>query len=278
MEIYIQSNYWGTRVMFMAIYEIMEMVKRKITEKTSHTYLQKHLSNPILDDNKLLLTVTLLSEAKLNKTDIITYATTITLIQIALDTHELITNERMHSGNETKRQLTVLAGDLYSGQYYKILAEIEDLKMLKNLAEGIKEVNESKIYFYQENTTDSSQLMSSLINIEASLLRKVTNYFHLEEWNGFLEDYLLLNRIELEREQFKNTGKSVMVDAFVQYEEIKQETTNGYLYILDKYAKWAYMQLEKTMIKLPTLNLQLKESINQLLFGSRQQQMYVEEG
>ena len=263
----------------MAIHEIMELVKRKITEKTSHTYLQKHISNPAIDDNKLLLTISLLLQTKLNKAEIITYATTITLVQIALDTHELVTNDRMQSGNETSRQLTVLAGDLYSGQYYKILADVEDLKMLRYLAEGIKDVNENKIYFYHHNANNIDQVINSVKNIEASLLKKLIHYFDLKEWNSFVEEFLFLNRLEIEKASYIDFSQSILVSTLIEYEEAKQNYIGSESSsILNKYAKWTYTQLEIAMKKLPNMNQQLKEKVDQLIHVNGQQQMYVEEG
>lgn len=258
----------------MVIQELQEIVKKRIREKTDHTYLQAHLPNPIVDDNKLLLTISLLLEAKLNERDIIVYATTITLVQIALDTHELVTNDRMQMGSEIDRQLTVLAGDLYSGQYYKLLANVEDIKMLRYLAQGIKEVNENKINFYHQNAKNVSQVIDLVKNIEASLIKKLGSYFYLDEWNAFIEEFLFLNRLEIEQNNYIHSNQSKLVDILNDFESDKLEKNM----VLDKYKKMTLSQLEKHIQNIPKINKQLKEKVDQLFNINSQQQMYVEEG
>ncbi|WP_400242017.1 heptaprenyl diphosphate synthase component 1 [Niallia sp. JL1B1071] len=266
----------------MAIQELLESIKIRVVEKTSNHYLQKHIPNPILDEHKLLLTITVLLQANLKKQDIITYATTITLIQIALDTHELVTNEKMmHKGNERNRQLTVLAGDLYSGQYYKILAEIEDFKMLKFLAEGIKMVNENKIFFYHQNAKKIDQLIKSLKNIEGALIQKLVDYYQLDGWKAFVEEFLFLHRICKEKELFDQTNGSMVVDAFYKYEnndKLISITKNNKDAVLDKYIKETSSRLEELLENLPALQADFRENVYQFLNEISKQQLYVEEG
>ncbi|EOR23605.1 heptaprenyl diphosphate synthase component 1 [Cytobacillus oceanisediminis] len=263
----------------MAIQELLESVKRRVVEKTSNHYLQKHIPNPILDEHKLLLTISVLLQVKIKKQDIITYATTITLIQIALDTHELITNEKMHKGNERNRQLTVLAGDLYSGQYYKILAEIEDFRMLKFLAEGIKEVNENKIFFYHQNANSIEQLKESLKTIEGALIQKLVDYYQLDGWKLFVREFLFLSRIRKEKEEYNHTNSSIVVDAFCEYENKKLLPINSNkVAVLDKHIKETSFRLEELLENLPDLQAELRENVYQLLKVINKQQLYVEEG
>lgn len=270
----------GNKGDVMAIEELLESVKIRVVEKTSNHYLQKHIPNPILDEQKLLLTISVLLQANIKKQDIITYATTITLIQIALDTHELVTNEKMHKGNERNRQLTVLAGDLYSGQYYKILAEIEDFKMLKFLAEGIKEVNENKIFFYHHNANNIDQVIKSLKNIEGALIQKLVDYYQLDGWKAFVEESLFLHRIRKEKELFYQTSSSMVVETFFKYENNNHliSINNNKDTVLDKYIKETSSRVEELLESLPALQAEYRENVYRLFNVINKQQLYVEEG
>lgn len=185
----------------------------------------------------------------------------------------------MHKGNERNRQLTVLAGDLYSGQYYKILAEIEDFKMLKILAEGIKEVNENKIFFYQQNDKTIEQVIESLKNIEGALIKKLVDFYQLDRWNSLIEEYLFLYRIRKEKELYDSTQRSIVVETFYKYENknhllsISDKAT-----VLDKYLKETSSRLEEMLENLPELQTVFRENTYQLLNALNKQQLYVEEG
>jgi heptaprenyl diphosphate synthase len=259
------------------IQEILDNVRKKIVEKTTHSYLFQHIPSPVLDENKLLLTVSLLMETEMEDNKILTYATSIMLIQIALDTHELVTNENIQKGMEKNRQLTVLAGDLYSGQYYKILAEIEDLNMLKSLSEGIKEVNENKIVYYQNSENNKQKMIDAVHNIESSLLLKLIHHYQLETWKPFTLSFLFVNRILQEKKTYDSNGSSSFVQALTKYEgQANQPPLKKTL--LGSYIQVACDQLQEAMDKLPTINHFLFDSVNQMLQECRQQQMHGEEG
>ena len=269
----------GNKGDVMVMQELIESVKKRVIERTSNHYLQKHIPNPVIDEHKILLIISVLLEANIKKQEIITYAATITLIQIALDTHELVTNEKMHKGNERNRQLTVLAGDLYSGQYYKILAEIEDLKMLKFLAEGIKEVNENKIFFYHQNAKTIEQVIESLKNIEGALIKKLVDFYQLDGWKSLVEEYLFLYRIQKEKELYDRTQGSIVVETFYKYENKNNLLSiSAKTAVLDKYLKETSSRLEEMLENLPELQAVFRENTYQLLNAINKQQLYVEEG
>ena len=120
------------------------------------------------------------------------YAMTTMLVQIALDTHEHISNAPI---DEKNRQLTVLAGDYYSGLYYKLLAETEDNLMIKELSKGIKEVNEHKISVYRKESRGIDELMTSIKRIESSLITRFSKYFKVDLWNEIIANLFFMKRL-----------------------------------------------------------------------------------
>jgi heptaprenyl diphosphate synthase len=137
-------------------------IKKQVENKVFHPYLLKHIETPVIDEDKLLILVSIMDRLELSYSEIQNYAKSTMLIQIALDTHEHISNAIV---DEKNRQLTVLAGDYYSGLYYKLLAESEDVIMIKELSKGIKEVNEHKISVYQKEADEIEVLMTSIKRI-----------------------------------------------------------------------------------------------------------------
>src|SRR5690625_8001095 len=92
------------------------------------------------------------------------------LVQVALDTHELVPVTSSADASEFKtsaRQLTVLAGDYFSGLYYLLLAETEDIKLVQILSCAIKTINAYKMllnYNESESRPDDVMLISNFRN------------------------------------------------------------------------------------------------------------------
>lgn len=194
----------------MLFQEMVENVREEVLQKIAHPYLFKHIDNPIIDEDKLLLTVFLLKQADIDDSQVITYATTTMLIQIALDTHELVTNDSVHKGIEKNRQLTILAGDFYSGQYYKLLADLGDYEMIKVFAEAIKEVNENKMIIYQQAFAGLPEMIDAIEAVEFSILDKLVDRFRLHNWRTFALSFLFLNRMLQDRNTYNLTGDSFL--------------------------------------------------------------------
>lgn len=265
-------------------------VKGQLEQKVLHSYLVKFIENPYVDEDKLLLLISIMDQLELSEQQRKSYALATMLIQIALDTHEHVSNKKISEIPElTSRQLTVLAGDYYSGLYYKLLAETDDISMIKVLAKGIKEVNEHKITFFQQEFDGIEKLITSIKIIESSLLSKIIDYFQVNVWSDMASNVLLVKRLLVEKKRYIQTGCSQFFEAMkkvifpksddLKFKDLSNEQKKYLLVVCDRYIEFSKTIIEENIQQLPYLNDALKSRITTIL--NKHQSIantYVEEG
>ncbi|MFO1444605.1 heptaprenyl diphosphate synthase component 1 [Bacillus sp. Bva_UNVM-123] len=249
-------------------------MKEQIFKKIKHPYLHKYIDSPEIDEDKLLLLLSLLDKADLPEKIAENYALTTMLIQIALDTHELVSNNELEEDDNKDRQLTVLAGVYYSGLYYKILADIDEVTMIRSLAEGIKEVNEHKISVYQKSSVGIEVLMNDVKKIESSLFEKITLFLDNSIWNDLASNFLLIKRLIAEKKLFLQGEKSVVFESLkkISFQKNGQagaalslEQQNYLLHICERYIDFSKHLIEQCLKKLPFTNKLLEQRIEAIL-------------
>jgi heptaprenyl diphosphate synthase len=250
-------------------------VKGRIEQKVLHPYLIKFIKTPYIDEDKLLLLITIMDQLELSDKQRENYALATMLIQIALDTHEQISNEKINGIPQiTSRQLTVLAGDYYSGLYYKLLADSEDIFMINVLAGGIKEVNEHKISVFQQEFDGIEKLMASIKIIESSLITKIIDHFHVNVWYEIVSNLLLVKRLLSEKNRYSQTGCSQLFEAMKKIVFAKSESKmkdlsseqQNYLFVIcDRYIEFSRTIIESCLQKLPRISEQLDLRITSIL-------------
>lgn len=240
----------------------IDFIKNQVYEKLKNNYLLKYTNIPTIDDDKVLLLYMMYKEKRIAKISFEDYIITIMLVQIALDTHEQISiHELKDDFSRKNRELTVLAGDYYSSLYYQILSELQDILMVRTLAQGIQEINENKMQFY---STDSQQIENAIENIrriEATLLLKTADYLHLPLWKGIAEEFLFIKRLLSERNQFKSgtvTPLFLKLSKSVHIEMGKTNYKKQVLLIVDDYIRRAHVKIEKFLMEHPIMENVLK--------------------
>ncbi|MRC16112.1 heptaprenyl diphosphate synthase [Bacillus thuringiensis] len=190
-------------------------IKEKLMEKLRHPYFINYIEEPFIDEEKIVLLYGALKSANLHIEQIEHYVVTIMLVQIALDTHERVSNKAGEEEIEFHkcRQLTVLAGDYYSGLYYYLLSMNRDIVLIRALAEGIKEINEHKIMLYQKAHETTDDIMKSVVTIESALLQKTCDHFHLSHWKPFITYVLGGNRLQKEIQLYADKQHSPVFQA-----------------------------------------------------------------
>lgn len=260
-------------------------IKGQVERRVYDPYLLKFIQTPIIDEDKLLILISIMDRLDLSYSEMENYTLSTMLIQIALDTHEHVTNS---SDDEKARQLTVLTGDYFSGLYYKLLADSEDLLMIKALSEGTKEINEHKIMVYQKECDGTEKLMNSIKLIESSLLLKLSEYFKVDLWNDFIANLLFLKRLLNEKSLFIQSGNSVLFDALrkivfpkneYKIKDLSNEQQKHLLMICDRYIEFSKQIIEKGINQLPYLNELLEKRISSILTQHQPiAKTFVEEG
>ncbi|WP_026584611.1 heptaprenyl diphosphate synthase component 1 [Bacillus sp. J33] len=259
-------------------------IKEQIEKKVHHPYLLRYIDSPYIDEDKLLLLISILDELKISDNKAEKYAITTMLIQIALDTHELVMNDETEGGDLKNRQLTVLAGVYYSGLYYKILAAFDDIAMIRALADGIKDVNEHKISLYQKAPEAVESLMNSVKKIEAALFEKLADVYSKTEWRELASNLLFIKRLIAEKEQFINYGTSIVFEAlkkltFPKVKKMSAEQQNYLLLICDRYIDFSKNLVDQYLLKLPFVNELLEQRIHYIYNHSQSvAKTFVEEG
>lgn len=271
------------------IYVKIAAIKERIDEQIGHPYLLKHIQVPRIDEDKLLLLYSIFEELQLAESKKMNYILTTMLVQVALDTHEAVSNESIQESALRDRQLTVLAGDYYSGLYYHFLAKIDDIPMIRTLAEAIKDVNEHKIKVYRKDTNGIDNLIHSLKMIESSLFRKISDYYQIPLWKDLSNQFLLMKRLIKERELFVDKGDSVAFEILYKSlftkavnedrGKITKEQRNYLLHIYDRYIEHSKQAIGNLLSDHSFVNKLLEERINTLLFmHTVPMKKFVEEG
>ncbi|WP_170140727.1 heptaprenyl diphosphate synthase component 1 [Oceanobacillus arenosus] len=173
--------------------------KKLLQDSIHHKYLEKYIKQPTIDEDKLFILSTLINNtAGLSINEKEHYILTTMMVQIALDTHETVpveTSSKESHDEAIANQLTVLAGDYYSGLYYLLLAEIEDFEFIHRLATAIKEINENKMKLYYREVTTLDEYLFLIEQIDTLLILHVANYVKDHSLDNISGEWLLMNRL-----------------------------------------------------------------------------------
>lgn len=191
--------------------------KKRIEQKMKHTYLHEYIEKPTIDEEKLFILISIMERANLSPKQKEQYIVTTMLVQLALDTHDLVpvnSTSLSQANSELSKQLTVLAGDYYSGLYYLLLSQIEDFSMIRTLATAIKEINEYKMTLYYQEITTTEEFMFSIKKIESLLFSYVADHIGLPPLDESIGEWLLINTLFLENNRVRKNRTSPLINVW----------------------------------------------------------------
>lgn len=194
--------------------EVIQL-NNEIKKLINHSLILDHIDRPVINDDMIAVMVKILRDANVDQTYMPHYIVSVMLMQIALDTHEEVSNteESESPAKLRKRQLSILAGDYYSSMYYHILAKTKDIEFINLMSRGVQEVNEAKVHLYMDKDADIDTLVKYLKQIETTLVEKTAEYFNVTEQKDLFIDFLLWNRLMAELDGYQNKCNSKFIQA-----------------------------------------------------------------
>lgn len=182
--------------MLTSVFDIeMKKIISGVLERTNQQYLDKRITKPDPPALKLGLLFLYLYSKSYSIEDIRSICIATGLIQMGLDIHEDVTNERLHTPkNIERRQLQVLAGDYFSSQYYRLLALLDLPNIIRKIAKSVQKINEYKVLFYQRQKKlmdDFDQWISHKKDIETGIFYGFIAKED-DQWQQIISDFMYL--------------------------------------------------------------------------------------
>lgn len=191
----------------------LTQMKKLILDKIKYHYMDQHISQPKIDEDKLALLIAIIDHSSLAKQKKIQYVIATMLVQIALDTHELISDDsRQRESAEGKltEQLNVLAGDYYSGLYYYLLANVEEIEFIRLLASAIREINENKMKLYYKEIQSFPDYVATIRHINGLLISQVASFFNNLQLEHLSDEWITLASLYREREKIVHKQSTML--------------------------------------------------------------------
>lgn len=175
---------------------------------TDYPVIKKHTTIPKYPEarTRLLYAFLQLNPDQVEDSEVCVLA--ISLAQLGLDTHDMVTSTQNQEIIEQarSRQLKVLAGDYYNGQFYQLLAQIGRDDIIRVVSTAISDVNRLKMNFYERiramKLTQSEYLSLSLA-MKSKLFLALTAYIppsYQVKWTELLSELTLCEVIHNELE------------------------------------------------------------------------------
>ena len=236
--------------------EELKTITKIIQETTKHDVLDKYIVRPKIDEDKILVLLSMFRENNTYK-NIDKYIASILIIQMALEIHDTIAIQQLDEPRHVKaQQLTVLAGDFYSAQYYSLLAELEDFKMVSYLSEAIQQQNERKTEAFNENL-GYDRLFGLLQDIETIILTKIAQVLGLSHWIVPLKRFFSFKRILTEKQKVLEGKTSGLLKPFFSNDSNRKA---GFVKAADSVLKKLSLNMVEDQDKSPSVFMNLCEN------------------
>lgn len=231
----------------------VEHLKRMIIKKLEHSYLDKYIKKPAIDQYKLTILYHTVDQTNLSESQKENYIITTMSVQTALDTHELVpilTQTNESNDTKTSRQLQVLAGDYFSSLYYLLLSETEEIKLIQTFATAVKEINELKMKRYYKEVNSFEEFVAIEQKIDSLLFTQLAEFLNVSFITMINESLIITNKLVREKINYYKKGKLPFVKKWAA--STNPNTTTVMLEKLDSIIRKKLHIIHKEIPSLPT--------------------------
>ncbi|MBS4194503.1 heptaprenyl diphosphate synthase component 1 [Lederbergia citri] len=239
-------------------------IKKKLQQKCYHHFLYKHIEPPELDVDQILFMSYSLRDSSLTVEEIEAYIMATMLANLALETHENVSNPNIST---KARQLNVLAGDYYSGMYYNLLSEFHNIELIQSLASAIKTINEHKINIIQFNGENLNFYLESVRKIESGLLEQFCIHFQTpSKYINFFTEYLFFKKVGKELKLLIDGNFSLFMKGIKSFyfKNNTQPSLEAEIKLLTDIMQESKEKLDDMIIEMNALPLLVNRRINEL--------------
>lgn len=235
-------------MMALDIQNSIAQLKTDIFMHVRHRTLQKYTGDPIVNENQLFYLLLPYFNQEQWSAEHNEAVITASIICAMLDVHSMIQETEATS---QQQQLTVLAGDFYSGRHYQILAESGNIALIRLLSQGVVKRCEEQVRVYERFERSLEQWYDTLTVMESVFIEQVFRLYHFEKYVPIVQKGLLICRLHKEIANIEQGIRTAIGEAMLKAIE-------------KQYAGELPIQLYRLHIQ--TLNQEINELLNDLSF------------
>lgn len=221
------------------IQHTIEQFKSKILVYVRHRTLRRYTGEPELRDDRLFFLLLPFLNGNQWDDEHEQSAISVAVIYSALAAHDQI---KELNASSKSQQLTVLAGDYYSGLYYQMLARLANVELIRSLSNGIIEISERKASFYADVKQSFEEWMISIQTIESLSIEQYYEHFEFDQYKPFVRRGMLIHRIAHELELIKQMKVTRFQEALAGSDQ--------YLGFSENWLELLTQELEKQKVKM----------------------------
>lgn len=239
----------------------------EINRACRQPFLDKVIGRPVINPLRVSALMLAFTDEERKSEQVQKLMQAAVLIGLAMDVHDAIPSVTKEITQ--KNQLIVLAGDYFSGMYYRTLAEAGYVHWVGVLAGAVKRVNEAKTSLHRYQLETKEAILNAVAVIEGDIIGAV----HIEKGTDeimarALRQLLTADRLLREKNE-----------PFILFEALKQqyETDQQVIKVIEQRLKEIHADVTKCIESIDFYKAAVIEAERDRLFGSRPLRL-VEEG